>query len=45
MRADLPFGTADGSWLMIIQGTPIRSICALGRPDLADERAPMNSQP
>ena len=24
-----PFGTADGSWLMIIQGTPIRSICAL----------------
>jgi hypothetical protein len=28
-RAQPPFGTADGSWLTIIQGTPIRSICAL----------------
>jgi hypothetical protein len=28
-RTQLPFGTADGSWLTIIQGTPIRSICAL----------------
>jgi hypothetical protein len=31
-----PFGTADGSWLTIIQGTPIRSICALAPFGAAD---------
>ena len=35
---DPPFGAADGSSLIISQGTPIRSICALASSGSADER-------